>query len=81
MRMQSAGKHVIVVLLNAKENTQRMLDAENVRRYLSGEPVFASRARPQRIAARKSRHAKGGVALIKAKVGVKTKIRKKGRTT
>ena len=42
MRMQSAGKHVIVVLLNAKASAARMIDAENVQRYLSGLPMLAS---------------------------------------
>lgn len=36
MRMQLAGRHVIVVLLNAKESTSRMLDAENIQHYLTG---------------------------------------------
>lgn len=39
MRMQVAGRHVIVVLLNASESAARMLDAENVQRYLTGEPM------------------------------------------
>lgn len=36
MRMQLAGRHVIVVLLNAKESAFRMMDAENIQHYLSG---------------------------------------------
>jgi D-alanyl-D-alanine endopeptidase (penicillin-binding protein 7) len=36
MRLQLAGRHVIVVLLNAKANAARMLDAENIQAYLSG---------------------------------------------
>lgn len=67
MRMQAAGKHVIVVLLNAKESTARMMDAENVQRYLTGQPLFA--AKPAvRVASQhraKSRH--GGIVLAKAK--------------
>ncbi|HVL76580.1 MAG TPA: serine hydrolase [Noviherbaspirillum sp.] len=54
MRFQSAGRHVIVVLLNASESAARMLDAENVQRYLNGEsPVAAApRAAPQARAAK-----------------------------
>jgi D-alanyl-D-alanine endopeptidase (penicillin-binding protein 7) len=55
MRMQSAGKHVIIVLLNAKENATRMLDAENVHRYLNGQPMFAAkRATSKRVTSRVS---------------------------
>lgn len=80
MRMQSAGKHVIVVLLNARESAQRMVDAENIKRYLTGgQPVFAAKAAPRRVTARKTRQARSGVVLIKSKVGLKN--RKKGRTT
>ncbi len=39
MRMKSAGKHVIVVLLNAKDSVARKLDAENIQRYLAGQPA------------------------------------------
>lgn len=37
MRIRSEERHVIVVLLNASESAARMLDAENVQRYLNGE--------------------------------------------
>lgn len=40
MRMQSAGKKVVVVLLNAKESAGRTLDAMNVRRMLLGETTY-----------------------------------------
>lgn len=42
MRFQSAGKHVIVVLLNASESAARMLDAENVQRYLNGQSLLSA---------------------------------------
>lgn len=48
MRFQSAGKHVIVVLLNASESAARMLDAENVQRYLNGESLLSMRP-PARV--------------------------------
>jgi D-alanyl-D-alanine carboxypeptidase/D-alanyl-D-alanine endopeptidase (penicillin-binding protein 7) len=65
MRMQSAGKHVIVVLLNARENAQRMVDAENVQRFLNGQPLFE--AAPVRVAARKAKKPRAGVVLVKAR--------------
>ncbi len=39
MRMQSAGKHIIVVLLNARDGATRIVDAENIRRHLEGAPA------------------------------------------
>jgi D-alanyl-D-alanine endopeptidase (penicillin-binding protein 7) len=78
MRMQSAGKHVIVVLLNAQETTQRVMDAENVQRYVSGQPLFAVK-----MASRATRHrAKTGKASIRlVKTKVTTQVRKKRPTT
>lgn len=76
MRMQAAGRHVIVVLLNAKESAARLLDAENVKRFVSGEPLFSPRAAP-RIAARKS----GKTRFFLAKSKIKPKPGKKRPTT
>jgi D-alanyl-D-alanine carboxypeptidase/D-alanyl-D-alanine endopeptidase (penicillin-binding protein 7) len=77
MRLQSAGKHVIVVLLNAKESAQRMVDAENVQRYLTGQPMYVAAATPRMT--RKARTRKGGMMLVKTKMAAKA--HKKGRTT
>jgi len=74
MRMQAAGRHVIVVLLNARENAQRMMDAENVQRFLSGQPLFA--ATPH---ARKAKTRRASVVLVKSKPGAS--VRKKRRPT
>lgn len=77
MRFQTAGKNMIVVLLNAKESAARMMDAENVQRYLTGQPLFA--AKPvTRVLARKAKTSKGGIMLAKSKGG--TKSGKKRRT-
>jgi len=71
MRMQAAGKHVIVVLLNAKESTARLMDAENIRRFVAGEPFFAPKA-VQRVAARKAiKPSKAGFMLTKVKGKIK----------
>jgi serine-type D-Ala-D-Ala endopeptidase (penicillin-binding protein 7) len=77
MRFQAAGKRVIVVLLNAKESTARMMDAENVQRYLNGQPLAVAMAAP-RTYARKGRTGKGGIMLVKSKSSVKAS--KKRRT-
>jgi serine-type D-Ala-D-Ala endopeptidase (penicillin-binding protein 7) len=77
MRFQAAGKRVIVVLLNAKESTARMMDAENVQRYLNGQPLAVAMVAP-RAYARKGRSGKGGIMLVKSKGSVKAN--KKRRT-
>ena len=71
MRFQAAGKNVIMVLLNAKESAARMLDAENVQRFVSGEPVRAAKsfAPAPRVAVRKvkAKPSKGGIMFAKGK--------------
>lgn len=82
MRMQNAGKHVIVVLLNAKESAARLMDAENVRRFISGEPLFAAKSAAPRVAARStSKAGKSGIMLTKTKPKMKLKSGKKRPTT
>ena len=74
MRMQAAGKNVIVVLLNARENAARLLDAENIQRYLSGEPVLVAKApasapvAKQARVVRKTNQKQAGVVMVKSKV-------------
>jgi D-alanyl-D-alanine carboxypeptidase/D-alanyl-D-alanine endopeptidase (penicillin-binding protein 7) len=69
MRFQAAGKNVIMVLLNAKESAARLLDAENVQRFVSGQPILAAKsfARAPRVAIRKAKPSKGGIVFAKAK--------------
>jgi len=76
MRFQAAGKNVIVAFLNAKDSMGRMVDAENVQRFLNGQPMYAAKAPVQ--VARKGRTSKGGIMLAKSKGG--TKVHKKRRT-
>ena len=78
MRLQTAGKHVIVVLLNAKESTARLMDAENVQRFLTGQPLYAGKPAP-RVAARKA--GKSGIMLAKSKIKLSSKSGKKRPTT
>jgi D-alanyl-D-alanine carboxypeptidase/D-alanyl-D-alanine endopeptidase (penicillin-binding protein 7) len=37
MRLNAAGKNAILVLLDAKAASSRVLDAMNIRRFLTGE--------------------------------------------
>lgn len=80
MRFQAAGKSVIVVLLNARESAARMMDAENVQRFLAGEPLLAAAPAP-RVAARTAKAPKGGILLVKTrgKAGKASKVGKKRR--
>jgi serine-type D-Ala-D-Ala endopeptidase (penicillin-binding protein 7) len=74
MRVEAAGKHVILVLLNAKEGAARMLDAENIQRFVNGqEPLLAAKSssRPVRVAHRIHRGSKGGIILVKSRGGAK----------
>jgi D-alanyl-D-alanine carboxypeptidase/D-alanyl-D-alanine endopeptidase (penicillin-binding protein 7) len=70
MRMQSAGKRVIVVLLNAKESTARMMDAENVHRFLNGQPLLAAKA-PARSSVRVIKTSARSYIYFKKKPGKK----------
>ncbi|WP_292933488.1 serine hydrolase [Noviherbaspirillum sp.] len=70
MRFQSAGKHVVLVLLNAKASAARMMDAVNIQRYVNGEPVYAAKATTHRVA-HKGRSGKSGIMLIKTKGSIK----------
>lgn len=78
MRFQAAGKNVIMVLLNARESAARMLDAENVQRFVTGQPMLAAKPYkvPQRVIARKAKSSKGGIMFTKAK-GEKGKKKRK----
>jgi D-alanyl-D-alanine endopeptidase (penicillin-binding protein 7) len=50
MRITSAGKNATLVLLNAKASSARIMDALNIRRFISGEEAPVAR-----VAARRSR--------------------------
>jgi len=76
MRVESAGKHVILVLLNAQANAARMLDAENIQRFLSGQPALAAHAAAHVAAHRAKPRYKArrrGVVLAKSKGGAKAR--------
>jgi D-alanyl-D-alanine carboxypeptidase/D-alanyl-D-alanine endopeptidase (penicillin-binding protein 7) len=44
MRVRAAGRHAIMVLLNARESVTRTTDAMNLQRVLTGEPMIAAAA-------------------------------------
>lgn len=60
MRIKSAGKHATLVLLNARASSARVMDAMNIRRFITG----ADEAEPRVMAASSrhshKRHAKAG---------------------
>lgn len=60
MRFKSAGKNATLVLLNAKANSARMMDALNIRRFIAGpdgEPkVMKVSAKTSRKTAKSSKH-------------------------
>jgi D-alanyl-D-alanine carboxypeptidase/D-alanyl-D-alanine endopeptidase (penicillin-binding protein 7) len=75
MRVEAAGKHVIMVLLNAEGGAARMLDAQNIQRYLTGQaPLFAAKtsSRRVRVTRRVHRGGKGGIVLVKSRGSAKT---------
>lgn len=62
MRMQVAGRTVLVVLMGASASVQRWTDAQNVQRWLSGEPLLRSAGgerRGTRVASAPRRRASG----------------------
>ena len=58
MRMTSAGKNTTLVLLNAKANSARIMDALNIRRFIAGDdgkkPVAAKASTRKKAAVRKT---------------------------
>ena len=76
MRMEAGGKHLILVLLNANEGAGRMLDAENVQRYVNGqEPLFAAKpaSRKIRMVRRSPRGGKNSIVLAKSRGSAKVR--------
>jgi D-alanyl-D-alanine carboxypeptidase/D-alanyl-D-alanine endopeptidase (penicillin-binding protein 7) len=87
MNIKAGGKNATLVLLNASASSARILDALNIRRFISGdEPVSVARAshRAPRYKASSSRariKASSGRARIKAVAGTgKIKaVKKRGK--
>ena len=74
MRIKSAGRNATLVLLNAGASSTRIMDALNIRRFISGEqaPVMKVRARHRPRTALTARHS---APIIKA--GLRTRDKAK----
>jgi D-alanyl-D-alanine carboxypeptidase/D-alanyl-D-alanine endopeptidase (penicillin-binding protein 7) len=70
MRIRSAGKNATLVLLNANASSARIMDALNIRRFISGEQAPVARVR-QRAAPRPL--ATHNAPIIKA--GLRTRVK------
>jgi D-alanyl-D-alanine carboxypeptidase/D-alanyl-D-alanine endopeptidase (penicillin-binding protein 7) len=70
MRIRSAGKNATLVLLNANASSARIMDALNIRRFISGEEAPVARVR-QRAAPRLL--ATHSTPIIKA--GLRTRVK------
>lgn len=79
MRFQTEGRHVIVVLLNASASAARMLDAQNVQRYLNGESLLSAKRAPRAVK-RKARASKSGVMRVNSKKSTAGAKRKRPAT-
>lgn len=69
MRMELAGRHVIVVLLNAKASASRLLDAKNIQHYLTGR--VSSIVTSTRITARAIKRKKSVIRITRKKSAVR----------
>ena len=73
MRIKMAGKNATMVLLNARTTSSRVLDAMNIRRFITGEEVPVQKVKKY-AKARKSSVIKSKKSIrLKAKAGGKYK--------
>jgi D-alanyl-D-alanine carboxypeptidase/D-alanyl-D-alanine endopeptidase (penicillin-binding protein 7) len=89
MNIKTAGKNATMVLLNASASSARILDALNVRRFITGEPVnqvvrASSKAPRFKASAGRSRvkassKAKSRVKAVKKRTSAKVKSARKRR--
>ena len=79
MNIKAAGKNATMVLLNAGASSTRILDALNIRRFITGEEVKVPAKKVRKYAKAKTRKtsAKGkkSIRIVKAKTSKKTKKR------
>jgi D-alanyl-D-alanine endopeptidase (penicillin-binding protein 7) len=74
MRITSAGKNATLVLLNAKASSARIMDALNIRRFISGEEAPAQRV-AVRSRARSPMLASSHAPIIKAGLHSRVKVK------
>lgn len=79
MRVQAAGKHVIVVLLNARASAARLVDAQRVQHFLSGAPGLSVRAAAPRAVSGKAKVKAGKTKALRTKAKSRQKTGKKRR--
>ena len=88
MNIKAAGKNATMVLLNAGASSTRILDALNIRRFITGEPatkVARASSRAPRFKASSSRArikasaGKGKVKVVKKRSKAKVKVTRKRR--
>ncbi|WP_374011327.1 serine hydrolase [Massilia sp. Se16.2.3] len=78
MKIKAAGKNATMVLLNASASSARILDALNVRRYLSGEEATIARANApvrMRASSRAPRIKAGSGLRVKSKTSSRGSIK------
>jgi D-alanyl-D-alanine endopeptidase (penicillin-binding protein 7) len=70
MRVQAAGRSVVMILLNARESVVRTADATNMHRMLRGEPIMeaAVAAAPKRKAVRQGKPARRSAKTLVAQL-------------
>jgi len=85
MNIKAAGKNATMVLLNAGASSTRIMDALNIRRFITGEPVATASSRAPRFKASSSRArikasaGKGKVKVVKKRSKAKVKVTRKRR--
>ena len=72
MSIKSAGKNATLVLLNARASSTRIMDALNIRRFISGEQAPVTR-----VAARRSRSAVIASQAPIMKTGLRSRVKAK----
>lgn len=76
MRIKSAGKNATLVLLNAKASSTRIMDALNIRRFISGEEAPTARvAMRARSRSRSPMLTSGNAPIIKAGLRSRVKVK------
>ncbi len=73
MSFKSAGKNATLVLLNAKASSARIMDALNIRRFISGEEAPVRVARVSQRQPRQKLHITNRTPIVKA--GLKSRVK------
>ncbi len=77
MRISAAGKHATLVLLNANASSARIMDALNIRRFISGEEAPVARVRHRAAPRLVARHS---TPIIKAGLRTRVKATRSGKS-